>query len=57
MHPSSRRMSRVDTAWLRMDNDVNPMMIVGVWLLQPGITHAQLCERIEGKLRMYERFP
>ena len=28
-------MSRVDTAWLRMDNDVNLMMIVGVWLLQP----------------------
>ena len=28
-----RRMSRVDTAWLRMDNDVNLMMIVGVWLL------------------------
>jgi diacylglycerol O-acyltransferase len=26
-------MSRVDTAWLRMDNDVNLMMIVGVWLL------------------------
>ena len=45
MHPSSQRMSRVDTAWLRMDNDVNLMMIVGVWLLQPGITHAQLCER------------
>jgi diacylglycerol O-acyltransferase / wax synthase len=53
---SSQRMSRVDTAWLRMDNDVNLMMIVGVWLLQPGITHAQLCERIEDKLLKYERF-
>ena len=31
------RMSRVDTAWLRMDNDVNLMMIVGVWLLTPAI--------------------
>ena len=30
------RMSRVDTAWLRMDNDVNLMMIVGVWLLASG---------------------
>jgi diacylglycerol O-acyltransferase len=56
MHPSSQRMSRVDTAWLRMDNDVNLMMIVGVWLLQPGITHAQLCRRIEDKLLKYERF-
>ena len=30
---SAHRMSRVDTAWLRMDNDVNLMMIVGVWML------------------------
>ena len=56
MQPSSQRMSRVDTAWLRMDNDVNLMMIVGVWLLQPGITHAALCERVEDKLLKYERF-
>jgi len=56
MQPDSQRMSRVDTAWLRMDNDVNLMMIVGVWLLQPAITHAQLCERIEDKLLKYERF-
>ena len=35
---TSQRMSRVDTAWLRMDNDVNLMMIVGVWLLRPGMT-------------------
>jgi WS/DGAT/MGAT family acyltransferase len=56
MPESSQRMSRVDTAWLRMDNDVNLMMIVGVWLLQPGITHAALVERIETKLLKYERF-
>ena len=37
------RMSRVDTAWLRMDNDVNLMMIVGVWLLQPKIAYETLC--------------
>ncbi|MBC8055145.1 MAG: DUF1298 domain-containing protein, partial [Rhizobiales bacterium] len=49
-------MSRVDTAWLRMDNAVNLMMIVGVWLLRPGITHAALCERVEDKLLKYERF-
>jgi WS/DGAT/MGAT family acyltransferase len=49
-------MSRVDTAWLRMDNDVNLMMIVGVWLLRPGITHAALCERVQDKLLKYERF-
>ena len=54
--PRSQRMSRVDTAWLRMDNDVNLMMIVGVWLLRPGITHAALCERVQDKLLKYERF-
>src|ERR1700754_2789664 len=53
---TSQRMSRVDTACLRMDNDVNLMMIVGVWLLQPGITHTALCERVEDKLLKYERF-
>ena len=54
-HPSSR-MSRVDTAWLRMDNDVNLMMIVGVWLLTPAITLEALRERVADKLLKYERF-
>ncbi len=56
MSQSAERMSRVDTAWLRMDNDVNLMMIVGVWLLQPGITHEALSRRIEDKLLKYDRF-
>ena len=54
--PSVRPMSRVDTAWLRMDNDVNLMMIVGVWLLTPAITMAALRERIDTRLLQYERF-
>ncbi|MBS0449411.1 MAG: wax ester/triacylglycerol synthase family O-acyltransferase [Proteobacteria bacterium] len=49
-------MSRVDTAWLRMDNDVNLMMIVGVWLLQPAIAVDALRARVEEKLLQYERF-
>jgi len=53
---ASERMSRVDTAWLRMDNDVNVMMIVGVWLLTPAITLDALRERIADKLLKYERF-
>jgi diacylglycerol O-acyltransferase len=52
----ARRMSRVDTAWLRMDNDVNLMMIVGVWLLTPAVTLEALRERIADKLLKYERF-
>ena len=50
------RMSRVDTAWLRMDNDVNLMMIVGVWLLTPAVSLQALRERIADKLLKYERF-
>ena len=56
MPPTTERMSRVDTAWLRMDNDVNLMMIVGIWLLRPGITYAALCERVQSKLLQYGRF-
>jgi len=57
MQPAAReRMSRVDTAWLRMDNDVNLMMIVGVWLLQPKVAYETLCDRVAEKLLKYERF-
>jgi WS/DGAT/MGAT family acyltransferase len=54
--PRAERMSRVDTAWLRMDNDVNLMMIVGVWLLTPAITLQVLRERVQAKLLQYDRF-
>ena len=56
MAAAAERMSRVDTAWLRMDNDVNQMMIVGVWLLQPGISLQALRERVAAKLLKYDRF-
>ena len=49
-------MSRVDTAWLRMDNDVNLMMIIGVWLLEPSVSYEAVCGRVEDKLLKYERF-
>ncbi len=54
--PRAERMSRVDTAWLRMDNDVNLMMIVGVWLLTPAVGLAALRERVADKLLKYDRF-
>lgn len=53
---SGERMSKVDTAWLRMDTPSNLMMIVGVWALQPGVSHAAVCERIENSLLKYARF-
>jgi diacylglycerol O-acyltransferase / wax synthase len=55
-HTTPERMSRVDTAWLRMDNDVNLMMIVGVWLLTPAITIDTLRQRLGHKLLQYDRF-
>jgi diacylglycerol O-acyltransferase / wax synthase len=53
---SGERMTKVDTAWLRMDSPQNLMMIVGIWVLRPGITRAALCERIESRLLKYRRF-
>ena len=54
--PSSERMSKVDTAWLRMDTEANLMMIVGVWSIRPGITLAALRERVAERLLQYPRF-
>lgn len=50
------RMSKVDTAWLRMDSPSNLMMIVGVWILQPGIQLATLSERVQERMLPYRRF-
>jgi hypothetical protein len=56
MSETEERMTRVDNAWLRMDNDVNLMMIVGVWLLRPAIGYRALSERIAERLLQYPRF-
>lgn len=50
------RMSKVDTAWLRMDSQANLMMIVGVWILKPALSRAALAERITERLLPYRRF-
>ncbi len=50
------RMTKVDTAWLRMDSDTNLMMIIGVWVLKPGITREALAERLNERLLKYRRF-
>ncbi len=52
----SERMSKVDTAWLRMDTEANLMMIIGVWTIRPGITLTALRERIAARLLHYPRF-
>jgi diacylglycerol O-acyltransferase / wax synthase len=53
---TTERMSRVDTAWLRMDTEANLMMIVGIWLIEPTLGLAELRERVEGSLLLYDRF-
>ncbi|MFC7460525.1 wax ester/triacylglycerol synthase family O-acyltransferase [Hydrogenophaga defluvii] len=50
------RMSKVDTAWLRMDSPANLMMIVGVWVFRPGVDFDALCERLLTRLSKYPRF-
>ena len=50
------RMSKVDTAWLRMDSDANLMMILGVWVLRPGVPLAALRDRVSERLLPYRRF-
>ncbi len=49
-------MGAVDTAWLRMDSAVNRMVIVGVWVLKPGIHRDALCARVQATLLQYPRF-
>lgn len=49
-------MSKVDTAFLRMDCQSNLMQIIGVWQLVPGLRHAAVCERVENTLAQYDRF-
>lgn len=50
------RMSRVDNAWLRMDTPANLMMIVGIWLIEPGMTVEELRARVTERLLRYDRF-
>ncbi|NCP38908.1 MAG: hypothetical protein GW848_00170, partial [Rhodoferax sp.] len=50
------RMSKVDTAWLRMDCPSNLMMIMGVWVIKPAISYRAVSERIAERLLKYPRF-
>ncbi len=56
MPAATERMSRVDTAWLRMDSDANLMMIIGIWLLAPKLGLAELQRRAQEGLLVYPRF-
>ncbi len=49
-------MSKVDTAWLRMDSASNLMLILGVWTLRPAVRYEALCRRMQERLLPYPRF-
>ena len=51
-----RKMSAVDTAWLRMDSDSNQMMIVGVAMMAQPIAPEGLKEALETRFLAYRRF-
>ncbi len=53
---SGERMSKVDNAWLRMDCPTNLMLIVGVWIIKPGVSYRAVRQRIEERLLKYPRF-
>ncbi|MCL1633725.1 wax ester/triacylglycerol synthase family O-acyltransferase [Luteimonas sp. SX5] len=49
-------MSRVDTAWLRMERPTNPMMITGVLMFAEPMALAKLKSVIEHRFLDYARF-
>ncbi len=53
---SRKKMSTVDTAWLRMDSDGNLMMIVGVSMLSKPVSVAGLRKALEARFLVYSRF-
>lgn len=60
-HDRSRRrrresMSRVDTAWLRMERPTNPMMITGVLMLAEPLSLQRLRRVVGDRFLAYSRF-
>ena len=53
---SRKRMSTVDTSWLRMDSDGNLMMIVGVSMLHQAVSAEQLKQALDARFLVYSRF-
>ncbi len=49
-------MSKVDTAWLRLDTEANRMVIHGVLLLKPAIALEDLRRRVAERLLRFPRF-
>lgn len=54
--PKREAMSKVDTAWLRMERPTNPMMITGVLMFDDPMSLAQLKTIIRQRFLGYARF-
>ncbi|WP_149193548.1 WS/DGAT/MGAT family O-acyltransferase [Luteimonas suaedae] len=54
--PRSEPMSRVDTAWLRMEKPTNPMMITGVLMFAEPMSLERLRDLVEQRFLAYTRF-
>ncbi len=54
--PRRESMSRVDTAWLRMERPTNPMMITGVLMFDEPMTIQRLRQVVKKRFLAYPRF-
>ena len=54
--PIKEPISKVDTAWLRMEQPTNLMMINGVFTLDGPLDYARLLETIEQRFLTFRRF-
>ena len=54
--PIKEPISKVDTAWLRMEQPTNLMMINGVLTLEGPLDYEKLLETIEQRFLTFRRF-
>jgi diacylglycerol O-acyltransferase len=54
--PQREPISKIDTAWLRMEQPTNLMMINGVFMLEGPLDYARLLETIEQRFLTFRRF-
>jgi diacylglycerol O-acyltransferase / wax synthase len=52
----SERLSNVDTAWLRMEDPTNLMMVTGLLMFDQPLDFARLRQAIEQRLLCFDRF-
>jgi diacylglycerol O-acyltransferase / wax synthase len=52
----SERLSRIDTAWLRMEDPTNLMMVTGLLVFDQPLDFARLRQTIEQRLLCFDRF-